>query len=149
MKWFLSDCSGLVAPAYGSLSSKAASHGNHVTVSCNTGYKLSGERTLVCSSGSWSGNIGTCEVEEGISCKCIQYFNKSYLRTHPNPRGGEGGGGGGVRAPISVSFSQQDNVFSFKENVTFFISNITCIFFVSVLEKNRSFIMFLQSVSQM
>ena len=61
----ISDCSGLVAPEHGSLSSNFALHGRHVTVSCDLGYKLSGDRTIVCSSGLWSGNVGTCVVEEG------------------------------------------------------------------------------------
>ena len=50
---------------HGSLSSKVASHGNHVTVSCDPGYILSGETILVCSSGSWSGTVGACVKDEG------------------------------------------------------------------------------------
>ena len=61
----LSDCSGLVAPVHGSLSSNFASHGGHVTVSCDSGYELSGETILVCSLGSWSGNVGACVLKKG------------------------------------------------------------------------------------
>ena len=59
---FISDCSNLVAPLHGTISSTVVPHGNHVTVSCNQGYTLSGEQTLVCSSGSLSANVGTCEA---------------------------------------------------------------------------------------
>ena len=65
MKLSISDCSGLIQPEHGSLSSNFALHGSHVTVSCDPGYKLSGDRILGCSSGSWSGNVGACIVEEG------------------------------------------------------------------------------------
>ena len=34
-------------------------------MSCDPGYKLSGDRILACSSGSWSGNVGACKVDEG------------------------------------------------------------------------------------
>ena len=57
-----SDCDDLVAPTQGFLSSTSNVHGSHVTVSCNNGYSLSGERTLVCLSGSLSGTIGTCDA---------------------------------------------------------------------------------------
>ena len=63
--FYFSDCSGLIAPVHGSISSNFASHGRHVTVSCDPDYELSGERILVCSSGSWSGIVGACVVEEG------------------------------------------------------------------------------------
>ena len=56
-----------MAPVHGSLSSKVAAHGNLVTVSCDPGYKLSGDNILVCSSGSWSGNVGACTEDEGTS----------------------------------------------------------------------------------
>ena len=59
---FISDCDDLIAPLYGSLSSNSVSHGNIVTVSCNRGYSLLGERTIVCTSGSLSLSIGTCEA---------------------------------------------------------------------------------------
>ena len=54
-----------MAPDHGSLSSKVASHGYHVTVSCDPGYVLSGGNILVCSSGSWSGTVGACVKDEG------------------------------------------------------------------------------------
>ena len=57
-----------------------------MTVSCNRGYRLSGERTLVCSSGSWSGSVGTCEVEKGISSMqytCITIFSKNDSSSFP------------------------------------------------------------------
>ena len=50
---------------HGSLSSDFALHGGHVEVSCYPGYTLSADRILVCSSGSWSGYVGACVVEEG------------------------------------------------------------------------------------
>ena len=56
-----------MAPVHGSLSSKVASHDHHVAVSCDPGYKLSGDSILVCSSGSWSGNVGACVNDEGTS----------------------------------------------------------------------------------
>lgn len=59
---FFSDCARLPRPKNGILSSTVVKHGSSVTVSCNSGYTLSGERILVCSSGSWSGRIGTCEA---------------------------------------------------------------------------------------
>ena len=59
---FISDCDDLIAPLYGSLSSNRVSHGNIVTVSCNKGYTLLGERTIACTSGSLSSSIGTCET---------------------------------------------------------------------------------------
>ena len=62
---YFSDCSGLIAPVHGFLSSNFTSHGGHVTVSCDRGYELSGERIIECSSGSWSGNVGVCVVEKG------------------------------------------------------------------------------------
>ena len=40
-------------------------------MSCGSGYELSGDRILVCSSGSWSGNVGACE--EG---NCYISFDK-------------------------------------------------------------------------
>ena len=61
----LSDCSGLIAPVHGSLSSNSALHGGNVSVSCDSGYELSGETILVCSLGSWSGNVGACVVKKG------------------------------------------------------------------------------------
>ena len=69
---FLSDCKDLVAPLHGSLSSDVVPHGNHVIVSCHQGYTLSGERTLVCSSGYLSANIGTCNAS-----KYLQQFHCS------------------------------------------------------------------------
>ena len=66
-----------MAPVHGSLSSKFASHGYHVTVLCDPGYKLSGDNILVCSSGSFSGNVGACVKDEGtsyINSCCIIYF---------------------------------------------------------------------------
>ena len=57
-----SDCDDLVAPTHGFLSSTSIVHGSHVTVSCNNGYSLSGERTLICLSGSLSGTIGACDA---------------------------------------------------------------------------------------
>ena len=57
-----SDCNGLVKPVHGSLSSVNISHGNHVTISCNPGYTLEGDGTLVCLSGFLTGPIGTCEA---------------------------------------------------------------------------------------
>lgn len=56
-----SDCNGLVAPVNGTLSSINVNHGNFVTVSCNFGFKLVGNYTFFCSSGSLLGDIGTCE----------------------------------------------------------------------------------------
>ena len=57
-----SDCDDLVAPAQGFLSSTSIVHAKRVTVSCNNGYSLSGERTLFCFYGSLSGTIGTCNA---------------------------------------------------------------------------------------
>ena len=59
---FISDCQDLIAPLYGSLSSNRVSHGKIVKVSCIKGYTLSGERTILCTSGTWSSSIGTCEA---------------------------------------------------------------------------------------
>lgn len=70
-----SDCRGLVAPKNGSLSASAVVHGRHLTVSCNAGYTLSGDRSLVCSSGSLSGKIGTCEA--GKTTFFTYWFNAS------------------------------------------------------------------------
>lgn len=53
---------GLVAPNNGSLSSTNITHGNFVSVSCNSGYKLEGNHTPVCFSGSLLGYIGTCKI---------------------------------------------------------------------------------------
>ena len=52
---------------HGSLSSDFASHGGHITASCDPGYTLLGDRIFGCTSGSWSGNVGACVVEEGKS----------------------------------------------------------------------------------
>ena len=76
---YTSDCSDLMAPTHGSLSSKVAFHGHHVTVSCAHGYKLSGDNILVCSSGSWSGIVGACVEDEGNRCTCMQYFMYTLL----------------------------------------------------------------------
>lgn len=54
------DCNGLAAPTNGSLSSTNVTHGNIMTVSCDTGYKLQGNYTLICFSGSLLEQIGTC-----------------------------------------------------------------------------------------
>ena len=53
-----------MAPLHGSLSSYVVSHGNYVNVSCHQGYTLSGERTLVCTFGNLSANVGTCEASK-------------------------------------------------------------------------------------
>ena len=52
---------------HGSLSSDFTSHGGHITVSCDPGYTLLGDKIFGCTSGSWSGNVGACVVEEGKS----------------------------------------------------------------------------------
>ena len=61
---FSSDCEDLVAPLHGSLSSYVVSHGYNVNLSCDQGYTLSGERTLVCTSGNLSAKIGTCQASK-------------------------------------------------------------------------------------
>ncbi|OQX39203.1 MAG: hypothetical protein B0D91_02130 [Oceanospirillales bacterium LUC14_002_19_P2] len=57
-----SDCRNLQEPVNGYLSSKTVSHGSYVTVYCNSGYMLSGERSLNCADGSLSESIGTCQA---------------------------------------------------------------------------------------
>ena len=79
MKLSISDCSGLIQPEHGLLSSNFTLHGSYVTVSCDPGYRLSGDRILGCSSGSWSGNVGACMVEGGISYICAQELIKYYF----------------------------------------------------------------------
>ena len=59
---FISDCQDLIAPLYGALISNRVSHGKIVEVACTNGYTLSGERTILCTSGIWSSSIGTCEA---------------------------------------------------------------------------------------
>ena len=52
-------------------------------VLCDPGYILSGDRILVCSSGSWSGHVGACVVEDGNNyiyaqenfLNCVQFTN--------------------------------------------------------------------------
>ena len=63
----VSDCHALFPPSNGWVFSKdlSSSHGNHATISCNDGYALLGERTLICLSGTWSGSVGTCETVKG------------------------------------------------------------------------------------
>ena len=77
-------------PVHGALSSKVASHGYHVTVSCDPGYILSGDNILVCSSGSWSGNVGTCVEDKGryqlhkFECNTVKPILSGHAQRIPN-----------------------------------------------------------------
>ena len=76
---FLSDCEDLVAPLHGYLSSNAVSHGNYVKVSCQQGYFLSGDQTLMCSSGYLSATIGTCDRSKYSKLAFLFYVTINIL----------------------------------------------------------------------
>ena len=57
-----SDCPALTTPTGGSLSTTDVTHDTVVTVSCNTGYISTGDETLTCYDGTWSGSVGNCSL---------------------------------------------------------------------------------------
>lgn len=57
-------CSGLVAPAHGSVSATSATVGNGATYACDPGYALVGSATQTCQAGgTWSGSAPTCAAK--------------------------------------------------------------------------------------
>ena len=78
-----SDCNDLVAPVHGYISSTQITHGKHVTVSCNTGYSLVGDKTLVCLSGTLTGPVGSCKAG-GWFVFCIYSTPKIQIVCHFN-----------------------------------------------------------------
>lgn len=65
--FMFSDCERLKEPANGTLSTReAVPHGKNLTVSCKEHFSLTGNKTLTCSSGHWSGQVGKCEPGENI-----------------------------------------------------------------------------------
>ncbi|XP_078573919.1 P-selectin-like [Branchiostoma floridae x Branchiostoma japonicum] len=60
-------CPGLTAPINGALNPPAGPYNypNQVTVTCNSGYGLSGVSPLTCQAdGTWSNPVGTCEPDQ-------------------------------------------------------------------------------------
>ena len=58
----LADCESLLSPANGSLSTKDVIAGTIVSVSCEAGFTLFGNETLLCQDGgAWNGSQGTCK----------------------------------------------------------------------------------------
>ena len=57
-------CPSLAFPAKGNLTLSGDTFGETANYSCNTGYNLIGERSLMCgSNGSWNGAPPTCQGE--------------------------------------------------------------------------------------
>ncbi|MEW8548706.1 MAG: CCP domain-containing protein [Candidatus Thiodiazotropha sp.] len=66
-KYILSDCEELQKPDNGSVSDLSHfHHGDTVIVHCEDNFTLSGDSTLTCTSGKWSGTVGKCKPGENI-----------------------------------------------------------------------------------
>lgn len=71
MKFFtyVVDCAALAAPDNGSLSTTALTTGTIVTVTCNPGYTLKGDASLLCQdNGMWDKGVGICIPGGFILC---------------------------------------------------------------------------------
>ncbi|XP_077996757.1 P-selectin-like [Glandiceps talaboti] len=63
------DCEALAGLNNGALSSTDVTSGTIVTVSCDTGYKRTGDATLTCTAGSWSSTAVTCDA--AVDCPAL------------------------------------------------------------------------------
>ena len=79
------DCTSLSAPALGLLSTTDVTSGTTVTISCNSGYQLSGgDASRTCTDGLWSGAMPICTAGKSMfwmSIGCCRFiiFCMSYI----------------------------------------------------------------------